>query len=181
MLSGYTSGYNQIIIFRSILNHCDIHTMTDTYEARLAAWQKARFAPPPEKLPTPTEPTQIEMVPMRDGVKLYTEIFLPASSAAVPVVLIRSPYPYSRPSRNDKRPISRYLQAGYAVVFQLTRGQGFSEGTFHFFRDDIADSYDAVEWVAGQPWCNGRVGMEGASYLGGTQLLAAKAKPLALK
>lgn len=155
--------------------------MTDDYEARLAAWQKGRFAPLPEKPLTPTEPTQIEMIPMRDGVKLYTEIFLPELSIATPVVLIRSPYPYGRPSRNDTRPVSRYQQAGYAVVFQLTRGQGFSEGTFHFFRDDIEDGYDAVQWIAQQPWCNGKVGMEGASYLGGTQLLAAKAKPPALK
>ena len=64
--------------------------MNDTYETRLAAWEKARFAPPPEKPLTPTEPTQIVMVPMRDGVSLYTEIFLPLQSEPAPVVLIRS-------------------------------------------------------------------------------------------
>ena len=155
--------------------------MNDTYEARLAAWEKARFAPPPEKPLTPSEPTQIEMVPMRDGVSLYTEIFLPLSFAAAPVVFIRSPYPYSRPSRNDKRPISRYQQAGYAVVFQLTRGQGQSQGQFRLLQDDIDDGYDAIQWLTEQPWCNGKVGMEGPSYLGSTQLMAAKAKHPALK
>ena len=121
------------------------------------------------------------MMPMRDGIRLYTEFFLPSSSAAVPVVFIRSPYPYSRPSRNDKRPIIRYQQAGYAVVFQLTRGQGQSQGCFRLLQDDIDDSYDAIQWLTDQSWCNGKVGMEGPSYLGSTQLMAAKAKHPALK
>lgn len=134
----------------------------------------------------PTNPTLIKMIGMRDGCKLYTEIFLPATEAEqnenpIPVVLSRSPYPYGRPSLNDKRPISRYSQAGYAVVFQNTRGQGLSEGTFTFFRDDINDGYDCIQWIAQQDWCNGNVGMEGPSYLGGAQLLAARAKPPALK
>jgi putative CocE/NonD family hydrolase len=155
--------------------------MQDSYESRLAIWQKEKFAPPPEKPLRPTEPTLIAMAPMRDGVKLYTEIFLPESSTEAPVIFIRSPYPYSRPSRNDKHPLSRYQKAGYAVVFQLTRGQGKSEGDFHFFKDDINDGYDAIAWITEQTWSNGKVGMMGSSYLGGTQLLAAKAKPPALK
>ena len=155
--------------------------MSDTYESRLAAWNKARFAPPPEKPLAPSEPTHIKTVPMRDGIHLYTEIFLPLSSTPTPVVLIRSPYPYSRPSRNDKRPISRYQQAGYAVVFQLTRGQGQSQGQFRLLQDDINDGYDAIQWITEQSWCNGKVGMEGPSYLGSTQLMAAKSKHSALK
>ena len=155
--------------------------MKDTYKSRHAAWEKMRFAPPPEQTPTPSEPTYTEMVPMRDGVKLYTEVFLPESSCPLPVVFIRSPYPFGRPSRNDKRPLSRYLQSGYAVVFQLTRGQGQSEGQFRLLQDDINDGYDAIQWLAEQSWCDGNVGMEGASYLGSTQLMAARAKHPALK
>lgn len=152
------------------------------YEAQLNAWYKARFAPPPEPPLTPTLPTRVEMVPMRDGVKLYTEIFLPAASNKhFPVVLMRSPYPYSRPSRNDKKPLDRYLDAGYAVVFQLTRGQYQSEGIFRYLLDDLNDGHDCIDWLAGQPWSNGQVGMEGPSYLGATQLLAARTKPPALK
>jgi putative CocE/NonD family hydrolase len=67
------------------------------------------------------------------------------------------------------------------VVFQLTRGQGQSEGTFRFFRDDINDGYDAIGWIAEQAWSNGNVGMMGSSYSGNVQLLAARAKPPALK
>ena len=137
----------------------------------------------------PTEPSLIELVPMRDGIKLYSEIFLPSlvwdtdsqNYTPVPVIFSRSPYPYTLPSINDSRPISRYLEAGYAIVFQLTRGQGPSEGRFRFFRDDINDGADAIDWISSQLWCDGNVGMEGSSYLGGTQLLAAKTKPKALK
>ena len=151
------------------------------YEESLSTWQKARFSPAPEKPLNPTKPSQEEMVAMRDGVKLYTELFLPALSKPVPVILIRSPYRLGLPSRNDLRPISRYHDAGYAVVYQLTRGQGRSQGHFRFLRDDIDDGYDTIEWLTGQAWCNGKVGMEGPSYLGSTQLLAAKSKHPALK
>ncbi len=152
-----------------------------TYEERLKEWQDAQFASPPQPDTTPATPSLIEMAPLRDGVRLYTEVYLPAPNGRFPVVLTRSPYPYSRPSRNDKRPVSRYLQAGYAVVYQLTRGQYLSEGVYHFNRDDVEDGFDCVNWVADQVWCNGHIGMEGPSYLGATQLSAARAKPKALK
>jgi putative CocE/NonD family hydrolase len=155
--------------------------MSDTYESRLAAWRKTKFSPAPEKPLSPRQPTLVEMVTMRDGIRLYTEIFLPVLPSTYPVILMRSPYPYSRPSRNDTHPLSRYQEAGYAVVFQLTRGQGQSEGDYHFLRDDIDDGYDAIAWIAEQSWSNEKVGMMGPSYLGSTQLLAAKAKPEALK
>jgi putative CocE/NonD family hydrolase len=123
---------------------------------------------------------------MRDGIKLYTEVFLPAGGVKYgevkwPVILLRSPYPYSRLSRNSAENVSAYLSAQYVVVFQLCRGQGKSEGNFHMYSDEVNDGYDAIEWIASQPWCDGNVGMEGPSYLGTTQLLAAKSKPPALK
>lgn len=155
------------------------------YEKCLEEWEKGRFAPPPEAPPNPTLPKYTEMVPMRDGTRLYTEIFLPSESdghdSSFPTILTRSPYPFSRPSRNDRLPITRFLDAGFAYVFQLTRGQGASEGVFKFFQSDGEDGYDAVEWIAGQNWCNGAIGMFGSSYSGGTQLLAAKAAPPSLK
>lgn len=161
----------------------------EDFKKRLEEWNKTRFSPPPEKPTQPTKPTFAKMVELRDGVRLYTEVFLPSkpsmdlldSEGAFPAVLSRSPYPFSLPSHNDKRCIKRYLTSGYAVVFQLTRGQGASEGRFRFLLDDINDGYDAVEWIASQPWCDGNVGMEGSSYVGNTQLLAARAKPPALK
>lgn len=152
-----------------------------SYEQRLAEWSNARYAPPPEKDLTPSQPTRLEMISMRDGVRLYTEIFLPEGDGPFPVVLTRSPYPASRPSRNDKRPISRYLDAGYVFAFQMTRGQYRSEGTFQWHQADREDGHDCIEWLAEQSWCNGNVGMEGASYLGKVQIQAAQAKPPALK
>lgn len=158
-----------------------------SYEVRLSAGQKARSASPPEPDLTPATPSRIDRVRMRDGVTLYTEIYLSGGQGysgeteGRPVILLRSPYPYSRPSRNDKRPICRYTEAGYAVVFQLIRGQGESEGTFRRYFHEVNDGYDTIEWLASQPWCNGNVGMEGPSYLGNAQLLAARAKPPALK
>lgn len=162
---------------------------TKSYQDRLAEWERDRFRPSPEPDLNPIKPTMTKMVPMRDGVRLYTEIFLPDDTyckdakgpTSYPVILSRSPYPYSCPSRNDKRDIRRYTTSGYGVVFQLTRGQGKSEGTFEFFHSDIADGYDSIQWVDEQQWCNGQVGMEGSSYSGSTQLLAARAKPPALK
>ena len=155
------------------------------YADRLAAWEKGRFAPPPEPELHPFAPTFTDMVPLRDGVRLYTEVFLPKehekNTTAYPTVLIRSPYSYSRPSRNDKFSLRQYLDSGFAVVFQLTRGQGKSEGVFHFFLDDVLDGYDCLDWVAEQHWCDGNIGMQGPSYLGSTQLLAARTQHPALK
>jgi putative CocE/NonD family hydrolase len=160
--------------------------MTKTsYEERLQTWERNRFAPPPAPDAQPTPPSRVLQMPMRDGITLYTEILLPSSNeninGAYPVVLLRSPYPYTCPSRNDRRPFTRYLDRGYVIVFQITRGLGKSGGAYHFFHDDVNDGYDCIEWIARQPWCNGHVGMEGASYLGSTQLLAARTKPIALK
>ena len=55
------------------------------------------------------------------------------------------------------------------------------KGVFHFFSDDTCDAYDAIQWIENQRWCNGSVGMEGPSYMGGTQLLAARTQHPALK
>ena len=160
-------------------------TMSDnkTYQQRCNEWEKARFAPAPEPELNPHPASLTAMVAMSDGTKLYTEIFLPADqhNAPFPVILVRSPYPYSLPSRHDKIAIDRYLQADYAVVFQLTRGQGQSEGVFHHHSDDTADGYDCIAWIAAQTWCDGNVGMQGVSYLGSSQLMAARGKPPALK
>ena len=150
------------------------------YAKRLVAWEKARFAPSPEPPLNPIEPTLIEMVTMRDGIKLYTEIFLP-DSRPCPAIFSRSPYPYSCLSRNGRTSVEYFLAEGYAMVFQLTRGQGKSEGEFRLLKDDVCDGYDAIQWIADQPWCNGSIGMMGSSYLGNTQLLAARTTPPALK
>lgn len=111
------------------------------------------------------------MVIMRDRVKLATDIAYPKGKGAYPTILIRTPY------RKGLQGALGLVRAGYAFVCQDTRGRYGSEGGFYPFIHEGKDGYDTVEWVAAQPWCNGRVGMMGGSYLGATQLLAAMENP----
>jgi putative CocE/NonD family hydrolase len=122
-------------------------------------------------VPGNPDATDVVMVPMRDGTRLYTEVSLPADSAEggpYPVVLTRGYWPGSAA---DAR---RFNDAGYAYVGQSTRGHGSSEGaegTARRFFDDAEDGYDALSWIAAQPWSDGRVAMYGKSYWGITQWL----------
>ena len=109
------------------------------------------------------------LVPMRDGVRLATDIYRPAQDQALPVLLTRLPY-----SKEKEAflwiPPERACQAGYVVVVQDTRGRYASEGEFPrpFDQDDV-DGADTIAWIAQQPWCNGSVGMFGLSAQGITQ------------
>ena len=69
------------------------------------------------------------------------------------------------------------LRRGYAVVVQDTRGRFASEGRFDPFADEGRDGADTVAWLRGQRFCDSRVAMFGASYVGATQVLAAAAHP----
>ena len=77
--------------------------------------------------------------------------------------------------------ILRAVQAGYVVVVQDVRGRYASEGVFNPHIQETADGVDMLAWTAVQPWSNGKVGMFGGSYLGGTQLLPARENPPALQ
>ena len=112
---------------------------------------------------------------MKDGITTYADIFRPRVEGAVPALLQRTPYDKSAPaSRTGTLDAIRAASHGYAVVIQDVRGRHSSEGEFYTFFNEISDGYDTVEWVAAQPWCNGKVGMFGVSYVGATQWLAAK-------
>jgi predicted acyl esterase len=130
-------------------------------------------------------------VPMRDGVKLATNVYLPEGEGPWPVVLGRTPYAKDRsirdqkdlpetivPEINDK---IGYIEQGYAQVMQDTRGRYRSEGEFTCFMSDHMDGYDTVEWIAAQPWCDGNVGMVGTSAPGITGIMAAVGAHPALK
>ena len=115
-------------------------------------------------------------IPMRDGVKLYADVFRPVKPGKYPVIVCRTPYSTERaPAAYDAAVF--FAQRGYVFVFQDVRGRHESEGRWEPFRDDINDGYDTVEWAAAQPWSNGKVGMQGGSYLGHVQWRAAMAKP----
>jgi putative CocE/NonD family hydrolase len=113
------------------------------------------------------------MVPMRDGTRLAASVMRPAVDHPVPAVLIRTPYDKTAQRLQEKQ----WADAGYAFVRQDVRGRFDSEGEFYPFRDDPADGFDTIEWVAKQTWCDGKVGQTGASHVGTVQYLVAPAAP----
>jgi putative CocE/NonD family hydrolase len=132
------------------------------------------------------------MVPMRDGIKLATDIYRPEGEGQWPVLLTRVPYNKSLsfpvPGLEDKRiflelnfDVALAVQAGYVVVAQDTRGRYASEGEFTVFSHDDTDGADTIAWAASQPWSTGKVGMFGVSYQGITQRQAARERPEALR
>ncbi len=113
------------------------------------------------------------MVEMRDGVKLATSVYFPDGDGPWPVILARTPYNKAGSARGA----ARYVRNGYAYASQDQRGRFRSEGEYIPHEHEIEDGYDTVEWIAVQPWSNGRVGMTGGSALGIAGNLAAAADP----
>jgi len=113
-------------------------------------------------------------IPMRDGVQLSADVWMPAEPGHYPTILLRTPYMKSWDERDTP---AFYAAHGYVFVVQDVRGRGDSDGDFNFWFADARDGYDTVEWLAAQPWSNGRVGMTGHSYSGTVQWLAARERP----
>ena len=111
------------------------------------------------------------LLPMRDGVRLATDLFLPEGNAPFPTVLVRTPYNKSGMSAAG----TNAARLGYAVVIQDTRGRFASEGENLPFHLDHLDGPDTLIWIAKQGWCNGKIGTFGGSALGITQLQLAGA------
>lgn len=114
-------------------------------------------------------------VAMRDGARLATDAYHPEGGGRRPVLLQRTPY--GRGAVVTEAELDRLVAAGFSVVVQDCRGSFESEGEWSYVRAEVDDGYDAVEWAAAQPWCDGRVGMYGPSYMGNTQWMAAVARP----
>ena len=113
------------------------------------------------------------MVPMRDGVKLATDLYFPTKkgkriSGKLPAILVRTPYSKTRGYPENTSAIY-FTSHGYVTVYQDTRGRYNSEGIWHMLDDDGVDGYDTGKWMIKQPWSNGKYGMYGTSYVGGTQ------------
>lgn len=115
-------------------------------------------------------------VPMRDGVGLATDVYVPQKAGEkFPLILLRTPY--SRKTPDMETSARFYATHGYAVAAQDVRGRFESGGTWEPFLHEAEDGYDAIEYLAAQEWCSGRVGMLGGSYLAWAQFWAAKLKP----
>jgi len=118
---------------------------------------------------------QTFQVPMSDGVKLATDVYLPSKQGAFPVILVRTPY-----SKINMMPLDQ-VRRGYAVVAQDMRGRFESEGeNLPFIAcgwDTYQDGVDTLNWIHNQKWCNGKIATMGASAMGITQNLLAGAQP----
>ena len=112
-------------------------------------------------------------MPMRDGIKLATDIYRDEAVTKAPVVLMRTPYDRTK----QKGSAERWVKAGYIAVMQDCRGTRASEGVMAPYNNEGQDGYDTLEWIAQQPWCSGRVGMMGGSYVGAVQWQAAAESP----
>ncbi len=142
----------------------------DGYEERtiLARWM--------EMFREPIETVHVHgtfFVETRDGEKLATDVYLPGQAAEakkkVPAVLIRTPY-----GKGDRvEQYYRFVQRGYAVVIQDTRGREDSTGTWQPNYFEVEDGDDTLTWIAEQAWSDGQVSMTGGSYLGYVQWAAA--------
>ncbi|MCE5249759.1 CocE/NonD family hydrolase [bacterium] len=110
------------------------------------------------------------MVAMRDGVQLSTNIYRPDAQGAFPALIMRTPYGNGGSDNQDGH---FFAQRGYAVIIQDVRGRYESEGLFDAGRTEGVDGIDTHQWVVSQPWCNGRLGTFGGSYVGFTQWMPA--------
>jgi putative CocE/NonD family hydrolase len=110
------------------------------------------------------------MVPMRDGVRLATDVYLPARNGRPeggrPAILERTPYNKDDVANGWPR---YFVPRGYVAAVQDVRGRYRSEGRWRPLRDDGPDGADLAAWIGRQAWANGRIGTVGTSYAGGTQ------------
>ncbi|HEY1432475.1 MAG TPA: CocE/NonD family hydrolase [Stellaceae bacterium] len=142
------------------------------------------------------------MVPMRDGTRLNTFVFLPDDGGPRwPVIVHRTPYDIAaadaphkfdhtrawlpNPAEPMRGSILRGWKAivehGYAAVYQDCRGRHGSEGEDRVYADDANDGYDTLEWIAAQSWTNHRVGMSGSSAGATTAFAAASTRHPSLR
>ncbi|WP_278374182.1 CocE/NonD family hydrolase [Sphingobium xenophagum] len=118
---------------------------------------------------------------MRDGVGLTTNVWRPDGGERVPALLLRSPYGKEELVNGFEPNLFALVRAGYALVTQDVRGTFDPVSTFIPHVHDVEDGEDTIRWLAEQPWCDGSVGMWGASYLGLVQWQAAATGTPALK
>src|SRR6185503_9728444 len=109
------------------------------------------------------------MIPMKDGVRLATDIYRPKDAAGkVPIIFVKTPYNFNFWDVRNGVPADMTtpltaVKRGYAYVVQNERGHFFSEGNYDILGPPRTDGYDAMEWMSKQPWSNGKVGATGCS------------------
>ncbi len=118
------------------------------------------------------------MMPMRDGVRLATDIYRPKTGGKMPIIFSRTPYNFNT-WRNGKESTRvaetayKYVSRGYAYVVQNERGRYFSEGEWDILGVPLTDGYDAFSWMKDQSWSNGKIGTIGCSSTAEWQMAVA--------
>jgi putative CocE/NonD family hydrolase len=126
---------------------------------------------PPPRGPHAVAVERAVMVPMRDGVKLATDVYRPADlTGPLPAILMRTPYN----KQGSAGPGNIFASNGYVVVVQDVRGKFGSGGEYKIYNGDMTDWSDAFDWIGHQSWSNQRIGSFGCSYLGEQQIIAAQ-------
>ncbi|MFY7760610.1 CocE/NonD family hydrolase [Aquidulcibacter sp.] len=140
-------------------------------------------------VPGRVEVVQNVMIPMRDGIRLATDVYLPVDGRSQrPVVLERTPYgkqssnhgdrTYLNPVPKTRPEIARWFASkGYAYVLQDCRGRNGSEGVFSKYVNEGDDGEDTLKWLLAQDWCNGKVATLGLSYGAHVQAALASLNP----
>jgi putative CocE/NonD family hydrolase len=118
------------------------------------------------------------MVPMRDGIRLATDIYRPKTNNKVPVIFSRTPYNFNSWGDGEQKTRTaekayEVVQQGYAYVVQNERGRYYSEGEWDILGTPLTDGYDAFTWMKEQPWSNGRIGTLGCSSTAEWQMAVA--------
>lgn len=118
------------------------------------------------------------MMPMRDGIRLATDIYRPNTTQQVPIIFSRTPYNFNswRDGEESTRTYQRAYEAvkrGYAYVVQNERGRYFSEGEWDILGTPLTDGYDAFTWMKDQSWSNGKIGTLGCSSTAEWQMAVA--------
>jgi len=131
-----------------------------------------------EKLESIAVIEQKIMVPMRDGVRLATDVYRPKTGEPAPIIFSRTPYNFNswgngKLNTNTYRSAYEAVKRGFAYVVQNERGKFFSEGEWDILGPPTTDGYDALTWMAEQTWSNGRVGTLGCSSTAEWQMVVA--------
>jgi predicted acyl esterase len=152
------------------------------------------FPPAAKPLPCNIRWDRDVSVRLRDGVTIYTDVLRPVDGGKVPVIVAWSPYGKTIPQKDvqsgvDPKEVTGltksegpdagfWVSQGYAVVNPDARGAGRSEGDIYAWGSvDGQDGYDVIEWIAQQPWSNGKVALHGTSWLAIAQWFIAQTKP----
>ncbi|WP_299537173.1 CocE/NonD family hydrolase [Ulvibacterium sp.] len=118
------------------------------------------------------------MMPMRDGIRLATDIYRPKTDEKVPIIFSRTPYNFNswgdgKEQTRTKERAYKAVKRGYAYVVQNERGRYFSEGEWDILGVPLTDGYDAFSWMKEQSWSNGKIGTLGCSSTAEWQMAVA--------